>query len=312
MSRTLATIAVVLLVVLAGCSGGAGPGTDGSVDDSDGGSATTGDSASTASVDFYLSDQRNDIGDFDHLNVTVSVVAFERANGEEGDEGSGDVEGEAEDDDVDESDNETDAEAADESTETVTTAVSAEDQEGNGNGNGGDGERGPQPRDRPGWVTREVDNVTVDLTRLEGANATLIDSISVPNGSYRKVAIWVDDINGTLTSGEQANVRLPSGRLQVQTPFTVGNNESVDFVFDISVVRAGNSGFYNIRPVVSESGPNREIREVGNGRDRGQGNDRGNGQGNGDRGGDDADDDNRGNGRGNGQGNSLEPALGRR
>ena len=55
--------------------------------------------------------------------------------------------------------------------------------------------------------------------------------------------------------GEQADVKLPSEKLQLTKPFTVEADSSVSFVFDISVVKKGKGG-YNLLPVVSESGVN--------------------------------------------------------
>lgn len=113
-----------------------------------------------------------------------------------------------------------------------------------------------------GWVDHEVDNRTVDLTRLQGANATLIESFDVPNGTYTKVFVHVSDVNATLTTGEQVRVKLPSEKLQIQKEFTVDNGSQVDFVFDISVHKAGNSGKYVLKPVVAESGTDVPIERV--------------------------------------------------
>lgn len=113
-----------------------------------------------------------------------------------------------------------------------------------------------------GWQEYDINDTTVDLTQLVGPNATLLDSIDVPNGSYEKVFAYTGEVNGTLTDGTSQTVRIPSEKLQMNNNFTVEANESVDFVFDIQVVRAGNSGRYNVRPVISQSGTDRDIREV--------------------------------------------------
>jgi hypothetical protein len=78
------------------------------------------------------------------------------------------------------------------------------------------------------------------------------------------VFVYVSEINATLDNGEQVNVKLPSEKLQLNKEFTVGNGEAVDFVFDITVKKAGNSGKYILQPVVSESGTSDqvEIRDV--------------------------------------------------
>ncbi|SFR97870.1 protein of unknown function [Halomicrobium zhouii] len=201
---TLRTVAVVAVVVLAGCSGVVSQGdqaTPTAPSSADASTANQGYSVSVVSqtsgsddgVDFYVSDEENAIDDFAHLNVTITRVGFQRAS---------------------DGDNESDG----------------------------------------GWVERDVDNRSVDLTRLKGANATRLTTVDAPNGSYDTVFAYVSDVNGTLTDGEQVRVKLPSEKLQIHKPFTVGDGESVDFVFDIAVHKAGNSGKYVLKPVVGESG----------------------------------------------------------
>jgi len=120
--------------------------------------------------------------------------------------------------------------------------------------NGSDGE----------WVEYEVDNRTVDLTELQGPNATSLGVLSAPAGNYTKVFVYVDEVEGILKTGEEVNVKLPSQKLQLNSAFTVAPNSSVDFVFDISVFEAGNSGKHILKPVVGESGTGDdvEIRDV--------------------------------------------------
>jgi hypothetical protein len=109
------------------------------------------------------------------------------------------------------------------------------------------------------WVEKDVDNATVDLTELQGANASKLGTLSVPNGTYDKTFIYVSEVNGTLTDGSSTDVKLPSSKLQLNTEFTVGNGEELDYVFDITVVKRGQSGSYNIKPVVSESGTGDDV-----------------------------------------------------
>jgi hypothetical protein len=59
------------------------------------------------------------------------------------------------------------------------------------------------------------------------------------------------------------NVKLPSEKLHVNQQFTVADGEEVDFVFDITVVEAGKSGKFVVKPVVSESGTDVPIERVG-------------------------------------------------
>jgi hypothetical protein len=113
------------------------------------------------------------------------------------------------------------------------------------------------------WEERSVDNATVDLSELRGANASLLDRYELENGTYTKTFVYVSDINATLTTGEQVDVKLPSEKLHVNQNVTVGNGTETDFVFDIAVHKAGNSGMYILKPVVSESGTDVPIEPVG-------------------------------------------------
>lgn len=150
-------------------------------------SPTTG-AAGTGTVAFYVSDEENAIGDFEHVNVTVAAVGFQRG-----------------------------------------------------------GEAG-------GWIEHDVDNVTVDLTDLQGPRSAYVDSYDLPNGEYSTVFIYVDDVHATLDNGEEVRVKLPSEKLQLETGFSLANGSEVEFVFDVTVKKAGNSGKYILQPVITESG----------------------------------------------------------
>jgi hypothetical protein len=108
----------------------------------------------------------------------------------------------------------------------------------------------------------------VDLTKLEGDNATLLWSGTLLDGDYTKVFIYVTTVAGTLKNGdgngESADVKLPSNKLQISKPFTISseNGQVVDFVFDITVIEAGKSGKYNLLPQIAESGPDQDIDDV--------------------------------------------------
>ncbi|GAH51981.1 unnamed protein product, partial [marine sediment metagenome] len=79
----------------------------------------------------------------------------------------------------------------------------------------------------------------VDLTKLEGDNATQLWSGNLPDGEYTKVFLYVTTVAGTLKNGdgngEPADVKLPSNKLQISKPFTISSGQVVDFVFDITV-----------------------------------------------------------------------------
>ncbi|UPW01474.1 DUF4382 domain-containing protein [Halorussus gelatinilyticus] len=202
------------MLLLAGCVGGQGgtatPTTNGetTLAETTPGETTTdettasgGGATDASAVNFYLSDERNAMGDFEHLNVTVTRVGMKRADGS--------------------------------------------------------------------WTNHDVANRTVDLTTLPGANATRLGTFDVANGTYDTVFVHVAEVNGTLTTGEEVRVKLPSEKLQIHQSFTVGANESVDYVFDISVFEAGKSGKYILKPVISESGTDKKIESVDDGDEKG-------------------------------------------
>jgi len=197
-----------------------------------GGSDTRSGNAPDSRMNLYVSDETNAVDQFAHLNVTVSSVGIHPAT--EGDEAN---ESEA---------NETDENEANETDENETS----------GNETDAAAESG-------GWQNYEINRTTIDLTEYKGANATLLDTLNVSAGSYDKVFVHVDEVNGTLKTGERVNVKLPSQKLHINSAFTVGNNETVDFVFDISVFEAGNSGKYILKPVVSDSGTDAPIEVKG-------------------------------------------------
>jgi len=230
--ETVTPLVLATLVVLAGCAGAMSGAPGGSADD-------------TGTVNFYISDERNAIDDFEHLNVTIEKVGFKQADSDDEMDDN-----ETEDDETTTTvDNETTTTADNETTTTVdneTTTAETEDD--------GDDADESEDEESDGWTVREVDNVTIDLTEYQGENATLLSEFDIPNGTYTNVYVEVSEVNGTLTSGEQVNVKLPSQKLKLNKEFTVGNGESVDFVFDITVFKAGNSGKYILKPVVSQSG----------------------------------------------------------
>lgn len=97
--------------------------------------------------------------------------------------------------------------------------------------------------------------VSVNLTGLPGDYASELWEGLITTGNYTKVFIYVENATGTLKSGDNVTVKLPGGKLQISKPFTIGEDGLVNFVFDVTVVKAGNSGKYILKPQIDESGP---------------------------------------------------------
>lgn len=290
--RTVTALAVVAMLLLAGCSGGidtnanasAGSGsTTGSTGGSTGTASTTAGSSGSAggagasangSVNFYVSDQKNAIGDFEHVNVSISAIKLHRAGGSTGDE-------------TDSSANATDATEANATADVNASASVDASSDGNASGTAsgsssvnlsmGVNVSSPTPTssisttassesaadstggDAGGWVTYHVDNVSVDLTELQGPDAVKLSSFGVPQGKYTKVVVEVSHVDATLNDGQKTTVKLPSNKLQLNKGFTVGDGQAVNFVFDITVHEAGRSGKYVLKPVIGQSGTDHEV-----------------------------------------------------
>ena len=266
--NALATILVAGLVLLAGCSSGFTGSPDGTATEEsalDGETTAEEIEGETGTVNMYISDEENAIEDFEHLNVTITRVGVKPAgddDSEDGEDADRD-DGDAEDSDAEDDGNETTEDTnTTESVETDTETPDAED--GPDEEDEADDEEADEEDDdgEGEWVEYEVDNRTVDLTELKGANATKLSTLEMANGTYEKVFVYVSDVTGTLKDGSDQRVKLPSGKLQLNSEFTVGNGEEVDFVFDITAVKAGNSGKYILKPVISESGTEVEIDDV--------------------------------------------------
>ncbi|AGB30065.1 hypothetical protein C488_19407 [Natrinema pellirubrum DSM 15624] len=229
--RTIQLVVVAALVAVAGCAGGMGG--QPANESADGDSPMTDDSSGAmGTAAFYISDEPNVIDDFEHLNVTITKVGFKpAASGDGSSEPDGDS-------------NETDGNETDDGSESTTSENETDSDEG--------------------WIEHDVDNRTVDLTELKGANASMIDEFDLPAGDYETVFIYVSDTEGVLTDGNETNVKLPSNKLKLNSAFTVGDNESIDFVYDIAPHKAGGSGKYVLKPVISQSGTGDdvEIRDV--------------------------------------------------
>ncbi len=117
-----------------------------------------------------------------------------------------------------------------------------------------------------GWEEFNFEPVVVDLTDLLELNAQAIWSGILPDGQYSGVFIYVDAVTGILNNGDNGEVttKLPSGKFHLSTPFTIPANDStVDFVYDITVIKAGQSGKYILKPQLSQSGAGQEFHQVG-------------------------------------------------
>lgn len=116
-----------------------------------------------------------------------------------------------------------------------------------------------------GWTEYVPDITEVDLKPLTGENALEIWNGSLTPGEYNKIFVYVESVAGILTEemgGGLAEVTLPSNKLHISKPFTVRDDGTTSFVFDITVIKAGKSGKYNLQPQIAQSGAEKEYKEV--------------------------------------------------
>ena len=210
--------------LIAGCTGEA----------EDPSSTDAGDAvASSGRFRLLVSDAPADIDDFEELVVTLDGARLFHADEETETNETDDEEMEAnETDDEEMETNETDDDAAADT--------------------------------QAGFTTVEIDDATVDLTQVIGADAVSVFDGDLAEGRYAKLELNVAAAEG-IVDGESVAVKVPSERLQITKPFTVRPDETVDFVFDITVVKRGQTNGYILQPVVSESGVagrDVEMREV--------------------------------------------------
>lgn len=105
----------------------------------------------------------------------------------------------------------------------------------------------------------------VDLKPLSGDNALEIWRGDVPPGEYTKVIIHVSQVRGIIAGGgdqDVVNIKLPSSKLQVNQTFTVSAEAVTSFVYDVTVISAGQKGKYILKPQIGQSGTNQPFTEV--------------------------------------------------
>ncbi|MDS0220361.1 DUF4382 domain-containing protein [Haloarcula sp. S1AR25-5A] len=263
--RFIATGAGVGVGLLAGCSGSSDTGgSDGSsgdgtsTDDTSDSDTTTDDGGAVGAFRLLISDQPAAIGDFDSLDVSFSRARIFHAGGE-------DTESETEATETAEA-TETNETATAEATETAT-AEPTETAEMDDEDQTADADD-EETDDDNGFVVRELDGATVDLTEVVGDKAISVLDGELEEGQYSKIELSAESVDG-IVDGESVDVKIPSEKLQIVKPFEVVAGESVEFVFDINVVKKGNGG-YNLLPVISKSGvagKDVEVEEVGEGAD---------------------------------------------
>ncbi len=235
--------------VLAGCTteDGSDDGT-GSEEENGSDSETAEDLSEDAGGNFRLlvTDLPADIGDFERLDVSFSHARVFDGGPADGSEQADDNESDAETGVEDERDGEQD-----------------DDQQGN------DEEFNSGIQRQRGFYRLDLDGATVDLTQVVGDRAISVFEGDLSEGEYNKIELHVSDIEG-IVDGEQAEVNVPSEKLQITHGFEIRAEETTEFVFDINVVQRGQGLRYNLTPVISGSGMDIGVEEIDRSEENGQ------------------------------------------
>jgi Cys-rich repeat protein len=99
----------------------------------------------------------------------------------------------------------------------------------------------------------DLTGTSVDLTQVVGDNAISVLNVELEEGTYSKIELHVSETEGVV-GNETVAVSVPSEKLQIVRPFEIGANQTTEFVFDINVVKKGQTGEYSLQPVIGKSG----------------------------------------------------------
>ena len=233
---------VVATGALAGCAGSGNGNEDGNGSSDDDGGGTGGDEADAYGfLSTSVTDQPNDIGDFESLVVTLEGIWVKSAGTDEGDETP-----DAEDDGGGTPDAEDDSTPEDETGTPADGTDSDEDDE--------DGEdEDDEDNEGAGREYIEFEEPReADLVELQNGETQLVDETELAVGEYEFLQLDVSGTTGVLAeSGEEATVETPGNApLKFQQAFEIRSGETTHFVADFAPFRRGN-GAYLIRPVAS-------------------------------------------------------------
>lgn len=230
--------------ILAGCTGDDALPTEAGDDaDDDTDTGTTDDQEAeiedSGRFRLLISDQPTAIDDFDALNVSFASARVFRGDGDDLEQDDDVLEG----NETTENTSQTENESINDENVTDTDAddVASDDEDPEEAGNGA------------GYVEFDLDGATVDLTTVIGEKAISVLEDDLEEGRYSTIELRAEDVEG-IVDGDEVDVHIPSGRLRIVRPFDVVAGEELSFVFDINVVQRGQTGRYNLLPVIGQSG----------------------------------------------------------
>lgn len=108
-----------------------------------------------------------------------------------------------------------------------------------------------------GWVSLEVEKGVYDLLKLTNGLDTLLGSAEIPAGKISQIRLVLGNNNTIKEDGEIKSLSTPSAqqsglKLKLNAELQEGVTYTITLDFDAarSIVKAGNSGKYNLKPVI--------------------------------------------------------------
>lgn len=122
------------------------------------------------------------------------------------------------------------------------------------------------------WLEVDPEVAEVDLTQVKGDKTQQIWRGNVPEDIYTNIFILVTEVRGVLKeTGEEVEIKLPSNKLHIPKSFTISADSVVSFTFDITVIEAGKSGQYILKPQIDQSGADsKPIQDKGKAKGKGK------------------------------------------
>lgn len=111
--------------------------------------------------------------------------------------------------------------------------------------------------EKSGWVTINDQPVRVDLPGLTNGNTEILGEAELEAGTYNQMRLILGDQNELVKNGETIPLNTPSAqqsglKLQLNADVEAGSlyNLLLDFDASRSIVQAGQSGNYNLKPAI--------------------------------------------------------------
>lgn len=112
--------------------------------------------------------------------------------------------------------------------------------------------------DESGWVTLEnINSGVYDLIKLTNGVDTLLGENEIPSGKISQIRLVLGDQNSVVDGDDSVKMDTPSAQqsgLKLKVNETLEPDLTYDIILDFdaakSVVKAGNSGKYNLKPVI--------------------------------------------------------------